>query len=624
MTKDRAPMTKAVTQRLLVIGVWSLVILLSQGSSALASDADTDVPQLIERLGDPRYAERRDARRRLLGVGLSAFDELRAATTHPDPEVADTCALLLDELTSEWAWLDDPPCVRQRLEDYGRLAPAERVEAIRLLAILPGDEHVRPLARIAWFEPSDRLAHEAAAALLASPELDRPQRRDAAIADAVAELEAKHGRGRRPSARWLRLAASSGSGDLAPAERVDAWRRHALAERDRYERRPRETSLEVVANVYWEWLRAALRRGDDDAVNAAAVAVIELLPEETPGTSPLRVTRTLLWASEAQRPVVVDRLLAAYGDRLKDKRGLYVQARLALENGEQQRAEQLAEQALAADALTASIPSRLRDHGYGVGLAIAEELHSAGRADWARAEYAAIGAELDPLTEVAVVARWRLSESLHDAARYAEAAETLGELVQAINRTPTARRAYGRLDRVSKRFSRNAVVARQQLSAALAARDAGDRRAEIAALNKAITNLGDDADILIAMHQVKDPPPAFAKATLQRIEALCRSFEQQIAKAPGDAEYFNAWAWLVSNTEGDFDKAVRYSERSLQLRPGSAGLLDTLGRCYFSAGRVAEAVEVQRRAVELEPTMLVMRRQLAEFEAALAEPSEAP
>ena len=53
----------------------------------------------------------------------------------------------------------------------------------------------------------------------------------------------------------------------------------------------------------------------------------------------------------------------------------------------------------------------------------------AGFADWARAEYAAIGAELSPLTDEAAYARWRRAESLHDAARYAEAAEAYGASV---------------------------------------------------------------------------------------------------------------------------------------------------------------------------------------------------
>ena len=82
---------------------------------------------------------------------------------------------------------------------------------------------------------------------------------------------------------------------------------------------------------------------------------------------------------------------------------------------------------------------------------------------------------------------------------------------------------------------------------------------------------------------------------------------------------YNQWAWLVSNTEGDYDKAVRYSLRSLEFNPDQASCLDTLGRCYFSAGRIEEAVEVQRRAVELQPWMKIMRRQLDEFEAALAD-----
>jgi tetratricopeptide (TPR) repeat protein len=76
-------------------------------------------------------------------------------------------------------------------------------------------------------------------------------------------------------------------------------------------------------------------------------------------------------------------------------------------------------------------------------------------------------------------------------------------------------------------------------------------------------------------------------------------------------------AWLVANTEGDVDEAIRCSKKSLELRPGSASYLDTLGRCYFAKGDLEKAVECQLQAVALEPQMKQMAKQLELFQAAL-------
>ena len=66
---------------------------------------------------------------------------------------------------------------------------------------------------------------------------------------------------------------------------------------------------------------------------------------------------------------------------------------------------------------------------------------------------------------------------------------------------------------------------------------------------------------------------------------------------------YNQWAWLVTNTEGDFAQAVQHSLRSLELAPDEPSYLDTLGRCYFAAGDVENAIKSQRKAVELAPAI---------------------
>ena len=84
------------------------------------------------------------------------------------------------------------------------------------------------------------------------------------------------------------------------------------------------------------------------------------------------------------------------------------------------------------------------------------------------------------------------------------------------------------------------------------------------------------------------------------------------------ASTYNQLAWLIGNTQGDYEAAVRYSHKSLDIRPQTAGYLDTLGRCYFAIKDYENAVKYQRRAAKLEPYSEQIRRQLTEFEQILS------
>ena len=126
-----------------------------------------------------------------------------------------------------------------------------------------------------------------------------------------------------------------------------------------------------------------------------------------------------------------------------------------------------------------------------------------------------------------------------------------------------------------------------------------------------------DPDILIAMYRLEGQEPAYHAEVQERIQQTADDVEQLIEKYPDEALWYNHWAWLVSNTEGDFPKAVRYSHRSLELSPESPSYLDTLGRCYFAAGDLENAIKYQHQAVEKHPQVQVMRRQLKSFEEAL-------
>lgn len=582
-----------------IVGAPTLVV------AEQARPAASDYAELIEQLGRPLYEQRAVAQRRLRSEGLRAFDALLAGKQSTDPEVADACERLLQELTSDLSRRDDPSTVRQLLHAYNS-APNE---VIARLSIEPIDVAVAGLARLARFAPSDYMAAEAARRLLAAPELTPDPRRERAIVQVVERLDAEHGLGTRPTAEWVRLAANEASTGRPDPE---AWRAHVEALTRRLDREPDSTSVEALATLHWRWLRSALvAESDRSAIDA--IELLLRLDEEDAGE---RFAKGVRWAATAGRLQVVEELSDGQADRLTGKRGLYLSAEIAALSGDSAEADRLAAEALATPPDDEDLP--VEAVILGPRLVQAQTLYDAGLAEWAIAEYRAAAEADDPLEGKACTAAWRLSALLFDYERYAEAAEALEPIAKVIDRSRSKRREFNELPQVQNGYlpRTGGLISRYRFSVALAARASGDQELELSELRRAIAADSDDADVLIAMHRVEDPPSGFAADTRRRIDAMRRKFEEDIWDSPGEAGPFNQWAWLVANTEGDFEKAVRYSRRSLQISPDTAGYLDTLGRCLFSAGRLEEALEVQRRAVELEPRMQVLRRQLEEFERA--------
>jgi hypothetical protein len=596
------------------------------------SKAEPSTDELVALLADPRYVVRLEAQQRLEERGLDAFDDLLAATRELDPEVASASARLLDGLRGDWlastaggaAAIADSPEVRLALEGYADGSIDERADIVVTLARLLSDEVTsdRPsraapaLARIARFEPSERLSRAAARILLADEGRTLNERRAAAVADAAQQLADAHGRGERDGATWLATAAAERRGEPVAA----VW--SELASREAARRRPAagETSDEreaVAATLQWRRLRAALHEGATEAAVQSAEALANLAPASAPG----RLERALLWMAEAKQGEAVDATFASHRAKLGAKRGAYLEARLLVARGEAERGQQFAARALATvpDGVDATIAAERLVGGAadcGARGLLGDELELAGFATWGRREWLAEVESADTLAVSSMYARQRLADSYADEALWAEGASILAPLADAIE--PKEERQ--RYDRMRSRVQAplrpaGAVIAKRWCYAAQAlGEEGGSIEEQEALLAKAIASDSSDADILIVMYRLAGASDAFRAATRQKIRDLADSFEATIAEEPRSGGAYNQWAWLIANTEGDQQKAVRYSRRSLELEPGDGGYLDTLGRCLYAVGEVDEAIERQREAIALHPTMKVMQRQLEEFE----------
>ncbi len=105
---------------------------------------------------------------------------------------------------------------------------------------------------------------------------------------------------------------------------------------------------------------------------------------------------------------------------------------------------------------------------------------------------------------------------------------------------------------------------------------------------------------------------------MRLIKEAADMFRGQIQQDPEDSTPYNQLAWLIANTEGDQQEALRCSQKSLELKPNEAGYLDTLGRCYYALDDYQNAVKYQSQAVEINPFSGLMTKQLALFRDALA------
>jgi len=164
---------------------------------------------------------------------------------------------------------------------------------------------------------------------------------------------------------------------------------------------------------------------------------------------------------------------------------------------------------------------------------------------------------------------------------------------------------------------------------------AGNRAEQLAALKRGLEEDPSEVDVLIALYRHPDLDEELRDKNRRLINEAIEAFRREIQEAPDDPTSYNQLAWLIANTEGDPREARRNSERSLELlrsqsdekeiRQSEAGYLDTLARCHFAEGDLAGAVEIQSRAVELDPHSGQMGKQLALFKSALEKsPQKAP
>ncbi len=565
------------------------------------------IQKRIRELGSPRYAARRAAASELRQIGAEAFDSLHAATEDSDPEIAASASYLLRQIAVRWTQPDDPAAVRAVLRQYGQEAEAARLQRVEQLAELPQNGGLSALCRIARFDRSPVVSRTAALAIIRPKDTSLSRTPiDAAV------VEQQLGASTRAAATWLHQYLAQ---QRDPAASIAAWKQLIDQESARLEKSG-ETSNEIVLDLEWNLAELYRQVGDRPAINEVLDRMMELADDGSDKT----MVRLLTWLTENKSWDVLDAFLAKHQPRLQQsKRPLYYAALARAQQGKRDIAEQLATDA-------AELPTQ----GDLEGCVTAKDLEEHGQFEWAVREYrkAIEKQPADSFATESTIARIYLANSLHDYEREKEAADVVEPLVKAIQSKGTVAELYARIREVYGRYFQlllepDGIAARYHFYRACQYRSEKDLTRAKDEFDLAIKFDPTDADVLIAMYHFPEADDKWRESVRQLLRQLTQQFQQEIDGNPSDPTPYNQWAWLVSNTEGDLQKAIRYSHRSLELNAngdsGAASYLDTLGRCYFAAGDYENAVKYERQAIAKIDYMQVMQRQLALFEKTLAE-----
>ncbi len=571
------------------------------------TEQEAKVAKLIEQLGAGEFAAREKAQADLAKVGLEAFDALNEAQHHDDVEIALRARYLVRAMQVQWYQDTDSADVIRVLKDYGEQSETERRSRIDRLKNLVELQGLVALCRLARFETSEELSKYAALRLMdLLPELKAAKARE----DAGKKVVAGAGSGKRIATAWLRTFAKTLPD---PSAAIPAWEAHIKAEHELFTQFPDRTSREVVRDLYrFEVsLMQTLGREQD------AVAVMRRTLSLLEGTAD-QLTELIDWLLERQAWPVVQEVADRFPKPFLDNPELiYRLAEAQDQQGRKDDAKQTAAKALALR------PDDVQHH-FRLGILLQQR----GLFTWAESEFRHLLAHVAEDSLIQLDVRYALSEMLHDNAQELAAAEVAKGGVDLLAKNAQARELPLR--------PQAGWISRMHYFYALDLIEKGKMAEARKHLDDGAAADPTDADVLIALFRWPDQTPEQQAGIRKLVSTATDNFEKDMEKfkmaGDGPADPFggsdkqeyatacNQYAWLVSNTFGDFDKAVRASHKSVDLRielkREVGAYYDTLGRCYYAKGEFDNAIKYQSQALKLDPHSGQMKRQLALFQKA--------
>jgi len=238
-------------------------------------------------------------------------------------------------------------------------------------------------------------------------------------------------------------------------------------------------------------------------------------------------------------------------------------------------------------------------------LEVAAALRRRGMIRWAEEEYRYVIASGG--SEIAAMAEVYVAEMLHDQGNHLGAAEVMEDLLKQVEA-----KKVENLDILGR--SAEEVRARMLYFQACHWEEQGDRARHSELLKAAFKAFPTEVDVLIACYHLPEPSDEFRNSVRQQLAKATAQMRREIEANTEDANSYNQFAWLVGNTEGDKDEALRCAEKAVELEPDSGAYHDTLAHVYAGRGDYENAVKQQKRAVELEPYSGLIAKKLKLFE----------
>jgi hypothetical protein len=568
-----------------VAGLVAAALLFAPSAIHAAGQPSADeIDALVERLGAEDYAEREAAATKLNALGAAAVDPLLAAAeVSADLEIALRARWLVDTIPLDTE--RDPPEVAKLLDKFKRKGLAERVQVMHRLLRVDDDGGIEALARIVRLDRAP-LGSRVAAALLAR----EWQPNDPTWNGMRARISAGLGGSTRPAAAFLRSLVTFSAGDAAAARDqglADAG--EALAQlAGTVPEEPGaagpagdagavggigETTLRIFERCRVQMLLAAGKR-DDALAESRRLLQASFDPHKDAATAGEEVAATLIWLVERGLPEAVDLLVAA------------------------------------AFAKPAGTNAEFVDR-----LQTAILLTKWGASDWAAREYTLLVDDArTPLAQFALAATM-FSEFLHDQEREDEAAACLRRLLEG-RKGKGGGKGDGGGEPMLQQIGRDprSIRSRMHYFESCAAALRGDADARRKAIEASLRAYAKDVDALIGLYALPDNTPAQKADAVARIRRALEQIDNEIQAVPDDTNGYNEYAWLVANTEGDLQKAIRYSKLSLVKSFDSSSYLDTLAHCQAATGNKAAAVRTQTLALRQEPHNRTIRKNLARFQ----------
>ncbi len=601
------------TRLMRVFAIWLGAVLVvaavhAADTSAGATEDATDqrIARLIEQLGDTQFLVRQRAQAELVKLGFDAFDALTEAETSDDPEIAMQAGYLVRQIRSRWTTDDDPRSVQQIFKDYESLDDERRLVRIKQLAEL-GDEGLEWLCRLVRFEKSPVLAKHAALAIIGqkvSSEAEQARR--------IAVITRSMHRAKRLPAQWLMAYVRSLSD---PAGALEKWSALVETERQTLDVHPQDTHNQIVMELLRRKIELLDRLGRGD--EAPEVLHQMVLCERGDSASLIELVE---WIAKRKAWSALDEVTTRFSASFEvDAMLTYTLCEARLEQGDRAAAQALAQAAL-----------KLNGDSPAEHIKIAQRLADRGLLEWADREWRQV-LTLAPLgSPDDVEARVQLAARFHDIEHDNEAAELFKTLLDAADKDTTIMQRLRA--QPPGEGSANSLRATMLFYAACHAARENNPKLQRELLDKGLSFDRMNVEVLIALYPLTEKDEEKRAEVMKAVREYIDVARGKADEAPEESAFYNVYvsqqynqiAWLVANTEGDIDEAIRMSQKSIELARAAGdgkrvgGLLDTLGHCYFAKRDYANAVKYQTQAAELDLHTAAIRRQLKVFRAALA------